>query len=256
MLLPRTVLLNLRRKFSDSSGQLTVASLCNEENQIKCLENMISASKKTTIKLHPSTKLASVLIPIVNCDKPHDEPSLLYTLRSHKMRKHVNQVSFPGGILEEHDQSHIDCALRETEEEIGIKRDQVFVWGETHLVHLRNAPAIMPVIGMVNNYNSDQLKLNEQEVDKVFTVPISVLMAQKRHTQFRLVPRNVRNISDITTISAAYSIPVFTISEKSSSEESLPRIWGITAILTHLFLQSLLPAQIYDRQIPFIKKYK
>lgn len=97
MLLTRTIiLLNIRRKFSESSGLLTVEFLCNEENQIKCLEKMIAASKKTTIKLHPSVKLASVLIPIVNCDKPNDEPSLLYTLRSNKMRKHISQVSFPG----------------------------------------------------------------------------------------------------------------------------------------------------------------
>lgn len=96
MLITRTILLNLRRKFGDSAGLLTVESLCNEENQNKCLERMTEVSKNSTVKLHPSVKLASVLIPIVKCDKPNDEPSLLYTLRSNKMRKHVSQVSFPG----------------------------------------------------------------------------------------------------------------------------------------------------------------
>lgn len=97
MLVRRTkLLLNLKRKFSDSAGLMTVNSLCNEDNQIKCMEKMIAASKNTTIKLHPTVKLASVLIPMVKCDKPNDEPSLLFTLRSNKMRKHISQVSFPG----------------------------------------------------------------------------------------------------------------------------------------------------------------
>lgn len=96
MLITRTILWNLKRKFSDSAGLLTTNSLCNEDNQIKCMEKMIAASKNTTIKLHPSVKLAAVLIPIVNGDKPNDEPSLLYTLRSNKLRKHISQVSFPG----------------------------------------------------------------------------------------------------------------------------------------------------------------
>lgn len=100
MLMTRTIiLLNLKRKFSDSvAGLLTVESLCNEDNQIKCMEKMISAAKNTTIKLHPSVKLASVLIPIVRCDEPNDEPAILYTLRSNKLRKHISQVSFPGNI--------------------------------------------------------------------------------------------------------------------------------------------------------------
>lgn len=97
MLITRTIiLLNLKRKISDTAGLLTVESLCNEDNQVKCMKKMIAASKNTSIKLHPSVKLASVLIPLVKCDRPNDEPALLYTLRSNKMRKHINQVSFPG----------------------------------------------------------------------------------------------------------------------------------------------------------------
>lgn len=106
----------------------------------------------------------------------------------------------------------------------------------------------MPVIGMLHGYNTDLLKINSHEVERVFTVPISELIAQKRHTQFRMIPRNLSHTTDITTFSAAYSLPTFTVGER--------RIWGITAIITHLFLQSLLPAQLYDKRIPFMKKYK
>lgn len=96
MLTTRTLIFKVTRQFSDSPGLFTVESLCNEENRMKCIEKMKLASKQTTIKLHSSVKVAAVLIPIVNCDKLNDEPSLLYTLRSNKMRKHISQVSFPG----------------------------------------------------------------------------------------------------------------------------------------------------------------
>lgn len=93
MLIPRTILFNVKRTFSDSSGLLTMEFFCNHENRNKCIDEMKRAAKNSTIKLHPSVKVASVLIPLVNCD---DEPSILYTLRSNKLRKHINQVSFPG----------------------------------------------------------------------------------------------------------------------------------------------------------------
>lgn len=117
MLTSKTILVNLKRKFCDSTGLLTVESLCNEDNRNRCIEKMITATRNTKIKLHPSVKVASVLIPIVNCDKPTDEPQLLYTLRSNKMRKHISQVSFPGnndanyGIEQFHNNcvAHVNC---------------------------------------------------------------------------------------------------------------------------------------------------
>lgn len=155
-----------------------------------------------------------------------------------------------GGILDECDASYTDCALRETEEEIGIGRDHIELWGQTSLVSLRTAPAIMPVIGMIHNYNPDLLKINCDEVERVFCVPIIDLCRMKKHTQFRMAPRKVQSAS--TTSSPAptsFSMPVYAVDE-------VPKIWGITAIITHLFLQSLLPAQLYDKKIPYISKYK
>lgn len=142
--------------------------------------------------------------------------------------------------------------MRETEEEIGIGRDRIELWGETSLVHLRETTAICPVIGTVRDYNTELLKINPDEVEKVFTVPIIDLCRMKKHTQFRAefsVPQNAQKTSTTRRSSpAAFSMPVYTVDEA--------RIWGITAIITHLFLQSLLPGQLYNKQIPYISKYK
>lgn len=98
MLILRPIfLLNVKRTFCDSSGLLTMEFFCNPENRNKCIDKMKRAANSTTKKMGPSVKAAAVLIPLVNCDKNGgDEPSILYTLRSNKIRRHVGQVSFPG----------------------------------------------------------------------------------------------------------------------------------------------------------------
>lgn len=91
----RMLMVAIHRKFSDSKGQFNVETLCSQDNRTKCLERMKQATKATTGK--PKNKVAAaVMILLVNCDKPNDEPSILYTLRSNKLRKHIRQVSFPG----------------------------------------------------------------------------------------------------------------------------------------------------------------
>lgn len=100
MLLSRTtVLLNVKRTFCDSTSLLTTDFFSSNANRIKCIDEMNRITKSTIIhkKSNPSAKVASVLIPLVNCDENGGaEPSLLYTVRSNKMRKHISQVAFPG----------------------------------------------------------------------------------------------------------------------------------------------------------------
>lgn len=47
-------------------------------------------------------------------------PDLLLTERSHQMRSHPGQVSFPGGGVEPQDDGPVAAALREAEEETGL----------------------------------------------------------------------------------------------------------------------------------------
>lgn len=143
---------------------------------------------------------------------------------------------FTGGIKDPGDASYTECALRETEEEIGLHRSTVDVWGETELVHPRFGPAIMPVIGFIRDFKRTDLKLNTDEVEKVFTIPIQHMCSNgcRKHTQFRT--------------DKGYSIPVFTCGEE--------KVWGITAVITNLFLLSLLPRKIYSSNIGYVNKYK
>ncbi|MDP6932055.1 MAG: CoA pyrophosphatase [Myxococcota bacterium] len=62
-----------------------------------------------------------VLVPI--CWEP--EPTCLLTLRSRELRQHGGEVSFPGGRPEPEDRSLEHTALREAQEELGLRQVQV-----------------------------------------------------------------------------------------------------------------------------------
>ena len=91
-----------------------------------------------------STKEGAVLILL------HDGaqgPEVLITLRSEGLRSHSGQPSFPGGALE-NNESAVDAALRESEEEVGLLRQSVDVI--TELPQLFIPPSnfhVTPIIG-------------------------------------------------------------------------------------------------------------
>ena len=54
-------------------------------------------------------------------DNENDNLNVILTLRSKKLKNHPGQISFTGGKLNKEETYH-DCAIRETYEEIGIKK--------------------------------------------------------------------------------------------------------------------------------------
>ncbi|MCD6356757.1 MAG: CoA pyrophosphatase, partial [Anaerolineaceae bacterium] len=65
-------------------------------------------------------KPAAVLIPLVI---KQGKLCVLFTKRTEQLNNHRNQISFPGGTIEKKDHDALQAALRETEEEIGIKKE-------------------------------------------------------------------------------------------------------------------------------------
>lgn len=56
-------------------------------------------------------------------------PDVLLIERAHDMRAHAGQPAFPGGAVDDDDESPIAAALREATEETGLLRDGVDVFG-------------------------------------------------------------------------------------------------------------------------------
>jgi 8-oxo-dGTP pyrophosphatase MutT (NUDIX family) len=89
---------------------------------------------------------AAVLVPVL--DLP--DPALLFTVRSQEVRDHKGEVSFPGGVRHPADPDLLATALRETEEELGIRRDVVEVLGALPPTHtVVSGYVIVPFVGLL-----------------------------------------------------------------------------------------------------------
>ena len=94
---------------------------------------------------------------------------------SHPEDKHAGQIGFPGGKFEEEDESLIICALREVEEELGIKMNDINVLGElTSLYVFASNFLVYPFVGYLDH--EPEYIPQVEEVAGVIEVPITLLM--------------------------------------------------------------------------------
>ncbi|KAI0766570.1 NUDIX hydrolase domain-like protein [Trametes elegans] len=142
----------------------------------------------------PAEAHAAVLVPFCNV---HERPGVLLEVRG-KLRTHSGEVSFPGGKVDETDESTLAAALRETEEEIGIRPDQLEILGrfgppETSLKGLRVWPyvAFVHPDGTAAAAQVDEdaplpslalsaLTLSPREVAHAFHLPLAALLSPPR----------------------------------------------------------------------------
>lgn len=125
-------------------------------------------SQKAVIK--SSFIEAGVLIPIINKD---NQAQIVLTKRSSRLRSHRGQISFPGGRFEESDKNLKDAALRETEEEIGVERSKVSVFGEMPIFYTGTGFAMSSYLGWLAEVSG--FVIDTREVEEVFLVPLSYL---------------------------------------------------------------------------------
>lgn len=122
------------------------------------------------------TTPAAVLVPLVN--RP-EGLTVLLTQRTEHLVDHGGQISFPGGRVEERDETREMTALRETEEEIGLPRSRVEIVGNLSEYRTVSGYSITPVVGLVEPPFA--LKLDPFEVADVFEVPLSFLLDPANH---------------------------------------------------------------------------
>ena len=132
----------------------------------------------------PLCRRSAVLIPILSVD---GVPSLLFTKRTETVDHHKGQISFPGGAEDNHDDSPEATALREAREEIGLPEETVDVLGLLHDLQTPTDFIITPVVGWIEENVS--LKVNDEEVSELFTVPLAHFADLSRRTS-RMLERN------------------------------------------------------------------
>lgn len=131
----------------------------------------ISQSLKNTKKQFQFTNKAAVLIPIIEVEK---QLHLLFQIRSEKLKWQPGDICFPGGRVESSDISPEYTAKRETFEELGIAIDQITILGQLPKFIASFAMKIYPFVAKIDLLDKlDNLRINHDEVESVFTVPIA-----------------------------------------------------------------------------------
>ena len=113
-----------------------------------------------------SAVLASIFIK-------DNEPHLVFQKRNSSIRQ-GGEICFPGGRFDmKTDKNLLDTSVRETIEEMGILRDEILVLGQVDTVVSTMGAVITCFLGELKIEDLSQLNINEDEVEKVFSVPLA-----------------------------------------------------------------------------------
>lgn len=121
-------------------------------------------------------RVAAVLI-LAGHHRESKREEILMTKRTETVETHKGQISFPGGYRKAVDSSLLETALRESEEEIGLRRDRVDVIGRLSPLHthLKNI-LVYPYVAITEF--PLELVLSRKEVEKLVYVPMERLMVE------------------------------------------------------------------------------
>ncbi len=144
-------------------------------------------------------------------------PDLLLTERAHTMRSHPGQVSFPGGSVDDTDESPTAAALREAVEEVGLDLAGIDVLATLPVLWLPPSNfAVTPVLAWWREPSPVRV-VDPAEVHAVLRVPIAELLDPAHRIT--------------VTHPSGYSSPGFLIGDDKDLI-----LWGFTAgVINKLF---------------------
>ncbi|NJN53709.1 MAG: CoA pyrophosphatase [Anaerolineae bacterium] len=119
-------------------------------------------------------RIGSVLLLLYcHCEELH----LVLTRRRDDMNSHAGQVSFPGGRAEAAE-TLAEAALRETEEEVGVRPSTITLLGELATIWIPPSDfQVHPFVGWVQSGERPSFQLAANEVAELLEVPLRHLLS-------------------------------------------------------------------------------
>jgi len=195
----------IRKKLADTAAPIDLVTEAAERVEPRLLDAWFKQP------LRP----AAVLVPLV-CRG--DVLHMLLTERTHTVRDHPGQVAFPGGMAEPEDPDLLHTALRESEEEIGLRPSQVDVVGFLPPQAVISGYAVLPVVGFFDD--DFQPTIDPGEVAGVFEVPLDYLL----------------DTSNLVRVDREKNGEILATYEYQYEGH---RIWGATALMIRMLVQRL-----------------
>lgn len=106
------------------------------------------------------------------------ESFLLFQKRAKNIRQ-GGEVSFPGGKVDKSDKNSLETSLRECFEEIGIESNKIKVMGKLGTLVIPTGVLVESYLGVTKLNSLDELKLNYDEVEECFLVPVKYFLDTK-----------------------------------------------------------------------------
>jgi len=163
-----------------------------------------------------SLKPAAVLLPLFKKD---DRWHVLLTRRSPHLPTHRNEISFPGGVLDEGEKK-LEAALRETHEEVGIKPEDVDVLDRLDEVGTMTNFCITPFVGVIPYPYT--FTVSEDEIAEIIEIALDSFTE----------PENYRR--DDTWLFRGKTYPVYYFNIDGNV------VWGATAKILKQFIEIVL----------------
>jgi len=110
---------------------------------------------------------AAVALTMVEADDGSGETAFLLTRRAARLRAHAGQWALPGGRCDT-GETFVQAALRELDEELGLKLEPVQVLGLLDDYPTRSGYAITPVVVWTDD--ASELKPNPLEVEHAYRI--------------------------------------------------------------------------------------
>ena len=95
----------------------------------------------------------------------------VFEKRASELIRQPGEICFPGGRIEK-GETHLETAVRETVEELGISPEKIKIIGDADYIATFYDTVIFPFVGFVESSTLENLTLSTHEVEKVFTVPV------------------------------------------------------------------------------------
>jgi 8-oxo-dGTP pyrophosphatase MutT (NUDIX family) len=133
---------------------------------------LLTAQEATALDVRGRTD-AAVLVPLyVSGGELH----AVFTKRREDLRRHPGEISFPGGRYDEGEPDLIATALREAEEEIGLRQDAVEILGALQPTPtIATGYAVYPFVGLIAP--GHKWTLSAREVAEVIELSLADLRA-------------------------------------------------------------------------------
>ena len=184
---------------------------------IKKLEELLMPINDYKPLINTENTLASVLIIL---EKRNGELGIYFIKRSeYPDDKFSGQIAFPGGKRKKQDETLLDTAVRETEEEIGIDVKKCGeIIGELNFVNPYTKSVRHYIVKPYVAVLTEKVKIAKNfEVEDVFWIPVSHLK-DKKNRDIRIRERDGEKINDYVFSYKKYII------------------WGMTGRIVHQFL--------------------